>query len=185
MMNDIFKDLMESRKVIVYLDNILIHTAELLKDHISMVQRVLQVLRTHQLYLKPEKCKFHKQEVEYLGHIVSKGTVLMDPTKVAAVQNWPTPNTKKELQQFLGFTNYYCQFIQDYSKIAKPLNELVVKNPWKWSTAQIDVFDMLQNALASANSLSLPTEDGQYHIHSDASLIGSSATLEQFQMAKW
>jgi RNase H-like domain found in reverse transcriptase len=89
------------------------------------------------------------------------------------------------LQQFLGFTNYYRQFIQDYSKIAKPLNELVGKNPWQWSTVQIDAFDMLQNALASANSLSLPTEDGQYRIHSDASLIGSSATLEQFQMAKW
>jgi Reverse transcriptase (RNA-dependent DNA polymerase) len=85
MMNDIFKALMESRKVIVYLDDILIHTAGLLKDHISMVRRVLQVLRTHRLYLKPEKCEFHKQEVEYLGCIVSKGTVSIDPTKVAAV----------------------------------------------------------------------------------------------------
>jgi RNase H-like domain found in reverse transcriptase len=61
----------------------------------------------------------------------------------------------------------------------------VGKNPWNWSTAQINAFDMLQNALASVNSLSLPTEDGKYHIHSDASLIGSGATLKQFQMAKW
>jgi Reverse transcriptase (RNA-dependent DNA polymerase) len=94
MMNDIFKDLIESRKVIVYLDNILIHTAGLLKNHISMVQIVLQVLRTYQLYLKPEKCEFYKQEVEYLGHIVLKGIVSMDPTNVSAVQNWPTPNIK-------------------------------------------------------------------------------------------
>ncbi len=83
---------------------------------------------TNDLYLKPEKCTFHKKEVEYLGIIVGNGKVKMDPNKVKGLSDWPTPTTVKEMHSFLGFGNFYKDFINNYSKIACPLHELTRKN---------------------------------------------------------
>src|ERR1700736_1124746 len=185
MMNDIFKTQIEEGYVIVYLDDIVIHAPGTIEFHSQKVKQVLSILRQFRLYLKPEKCDFHKTEVEYLGRLVSHGMVKMDPTKVKAVTNWPIPNNKCNLQQFLGFTNYHRQFIKDYSKIARPLNNLIGKSPWTWSPAAQAAFDRLQQHLTSAKVLALPTIHGKFCIHSDASLIGSSAMLEQQQMNKW
>jgi hypothetical protein len=114
MMNDIFCDLVLEGVVVVYLDDILIFT-ESLEEHREVTRRVLEILQRHKLFLKPEKCEFEKTEVEYLGVIVSHNSVQMDPVKVAGVMEWPIPTTKKELQSFLGFTNFYQCFIQGFS----------------------------------------------------------------------
>ncbi|SJL18813.1 uncharacterized protein ARMOST_22414 [Armillaria ostoyae] len=106
MMNDIFKDLISEGKVTIYLDDILIFTKEL-DEHRHIVQRVLQKLRENKLFLKAEKCEFEVLETEYLGIIISEGQVRMDPVKLAGIAEWPTPTKKKELQSFLGFTNFY------------------------------------------------------------------------------
>ena len=106
MMNHILKDLINEGKVAVYLNDILIFTKDLTKHH-EIVHRVLQILRENKLSLKPQKCKFEKEEMKYLRMIIGRGEVRMDPTKVAAVAKWPTPKNKKEVQQFLGFANYY------------------------------------------------------------------------------
>jgi hypothetical protein len=117
MMNDIFADLIAENKVCVYLDDILIYSADL-AEHRRITRLVLQRLRERQLFLKPEKCEFEKERIEYLGLIISDGQIEMDPVKVAGVLDWPTPTTKKEVQQFIGFANFYRRFIQDYSKVA-------------------------------------------------------------------
>ena len=106
MMNTILHDLIQGGKVIVYLDNILIFTKDL-KEHREIVKQVLDRLRKHHLYLKIEKCTFEAEQVEYLGVIIGKGMVKMDPTKIKAVKTWPIPKTKKQLQAFLGFCNFY------------------------------------------------------------------------------
>ncbi|EGN91319.1 hypothetical protein SERLA73DRAFT_157576, partial [Serpula lacrymans var. lacrymans S7.3] len=106
MMDRLLRDLINEGSVIVYLDDIMIFT-DSLEEHRKIVSKVLQILADNQLYLKPEKCEFEKKEVEYLGMIISHDTIRMDPLKVQAVAEWPIPRTKKELQSFLGFSNFY------------------------------------------------------------------------------
>jgi hypothetical protein len=104
--------------VIVYIDNILIVTeSDDIQDHIQMVSKVLKILQDNDLFLKPEKCHFHKREVEYLGIIVGNGQVKMDPVKLKGIIEWPEPTNLRELRAVLGFGNYYCDFIEDYSII--------------------------------------------------------------------
>jgi hypothetical protein len=111
MMNDILRDLINEGKVIVYLDDILIFTEDF-EEHRRLVCRVLQVLQDNRLYLKPEKCDFEKTEIEYLGFIISHNSMKMDPVKIKGVMEWPEPSTVKQVQAFLGFTNFYRRFIQ-------------------------------------------------------------------------
>ena len=117
MMDGIFEDLISEGVVVVYLDDILIFT-KTLEEHRKVVRKVLEILREHGLSLKPEKCEFEKTSIEYLGVIISHDLVNMDPVKVAEVLEWPTPSNKKEVQSFLGFVNFYRQFIEGFSHIA-------------------------------------------------------------------
>ena len=117
LMNLIFADLIAAGKVAVYLDNILIFSLDL-AEHCKVVKDVLQQLQDNDLYLQPEKCKFEKQEVEYLGLLISEGRVHMDPVKVAAVWDWPTPRSIWDVCRFLGFANFYHRFIHNFARIA-------------------------------------------------------------------
>ena len=106
MMDTVFEDLISEGVVVMYLDDILIFT-KTLEEHWEVVQQVMELLQQHNLLLKLEKCEFKKLSVEYLGVIVSHDLVKMDPVKVAGVTEWPIPTNKKEVQSFLGFTNFY------------------------------------------------------------------------------
>jgi hypothetical protein len=108
---NIFQDLILSRDVMVCLDNILVTHSDL-ACHRETVQKVLHQLREHHLFPHPEKCKFEKLMIEYLGVIILYNHVEMDPVKVASVAAWPVPENKKDMQQFLGFMNFYQRFIQ-------------------------------------------------------------------------
>jgi hypothetical protein len=110
-------------------DDILILIKGTLHRHKLDVSKVLNKLKKNDLYLKPEKCTFHKKEVEYLGVIVGNGKVQMDPVKVKGLSKWPCPTKVKELRSFLGFEIYYKDFITDYLHIARPLHELTKKLP--------------------------------------------------------
>ncbi|SJL17461.1 uncharacterized protein ARMOST_21012 [Armillaria ostoyae] len=129
MMNDIFKDLISEGKVTIYLDDILIFTKDL-DEHRRIVRRVLQRLRENKLFLKAEKCEFEVLKTEYLGVIISEGQVRMDPVKLTGIAEWPTPTKKKELQSFLGFTNFYRKFIKNYSKVVRALTQLTGNAEW-------------------------------------------------------
>ena len=135
-MNSVFADLIAKGEVAVYMDVILIYSKHL-KEHRQVVQEVLKRLKHYDLYLKPEKCEFEKDSMEYLGIIIRPGEVQMDPGKVAAVKDWPTPTTLKEVQAFIGFANFYRRFIKDFSTMACPLQDLTKKDvPWHWSQEQ-------------------------------------------------
>ncbi len=106
MMNDIFKNLIASGAITVYLDDILI-MSKTKEEHCRIMCEVLRILRKNKLFLKAEKCKFETLETECLGVIISKGSICIDPVKIAGIVEWPVPTKKQQLQSFLGFTNFY------------------------------------------------------------------------------
>ena len=127
LMNTIFIDLVAKGIVAVYLDDILIFTRTL-EEHRKVVTEVLSRLQEYDLYLRPEKCEFEKEEVEYLGLVIRNKEVAMDPVKVEAVKEWKDPKNLKEVRGFLGFANFYRRFIKDFARIARPLNDLTKKD---------------------------------------------------------
>lgn len=109
--------------VFVYLDNILVFSPDL-DTHQNHVRQVLQWLLENHLYVKVKNCVFHSTSGSFLGFVVGEGTVSMDLGKVQAVQDWPAPETRKQLQCFLSFTNFYHGFIKNFSSIAASLHTL-------------------------------------------------------------
>jgi len=155
-MDDIFDNLIKEGVVVVYLDDILIFT-ETLEEHQRVTRRVIELLQKNNLFLKPEKCEFEKTEVEYLGVIISQNSVKMDPVKVAGVMEWPTPSNRKEVQSFLGFTNFYRRFIQGFSHLARPLFNLTWKDTeWRWGAEEQSAFNSLKERITTAPILALP-----------------------------
>ena len=107
------------KDVAAYLDDIMIYTKQGL-NHEEAVQAVLETLSKHTLWLKPEKCEFSRREVEYLGLLISCNRIRMDPSKVKAVSDWPPPQNVTELQQFVGFANFYRGFINQFPALQDP-----------------------------------------------------------------
>ncbi len=122
--------------VLIYIDDILIYSRSM-AEHRHHVAEVLQRLRDFHLFLKAEKCSFHQSSVQFLGCIIDHSGIQMDEWKVEAIRNWPVPTTIKELQRFLGFSNFYRRFIHNYSSITSPLTSLLKDKPksLSWSPA--------------------------------------------------
>ena len=127
MMNIIFILLITKNLILVYMDNILIHTPTKKQLH-KTTKEVLKILQEHNLYPKPKKCQFAKQQLSYLGYIISPNQVQIDPIKLKGISDWSAPSTVKETRKFLEFCNFYRKFIKDYTKITSPINQLVKKN---------------------------------------------------------
>ena len=106
-MNVIFAEELLEGWLTIYMDDILIHTKDNETLHRRLVHRVLDKLAKHDLFLKPEKCLFEKRSMEFLGVVLSKGTIQMDLTKLKGVADWPTPRTVRDVRAFLGFTGFY------------------------------------------------------------------------------
>ena len=123
MMDTTFEDMIEHGCTVIYMDDIMnfAGTEEVLEQ---LNKKTLQWLRDNDLYLKPKKCEFNKRQIEYLGMIIEEGKISMDSVKLKGIQDWPIPNTVKEVQSFLGFGNYYRKFINKYLELALPLNGL-------------------------------------------------------------
>ncbi|KAL0187811.1 hypothetical protein M9458_014910, partial [Cirrhinus mrigala] len=146
--------------VVVYIDDILIYSRSEAEHH-HHVAEVLQRLRDHQLYLKAEKCSFHLPSVQFLGYIIDQQGVRMDERKVSAVVSWPEPTTIKELQKFLGFSNFYRRFINSYSNITAPPTTLLRGKPKTllWTPEAAAAFHSLKSAFTQAPLLTHPDPD--------------------------
>ncbi|KAL0177369.1 hypothetical protein M9458_026263, partial [Cirrhinus mrigala] len=167
-MNEVFREFLH-RFVVVYIDDILIYSRNM-AEHRQHVQQVLHKLRQHQLYLKLEKCEFHKSSVQFLGYNINSEGVLMDQGKVDAIQNWPQPDSIKALQRFLGFANFYRRFIKDYSSIIAPLTSLLRGKPRRltWDPAAHEAFQHIKKLFSTAPLLhhpdpNLPFTVGRFH----------------------
>ncbi|KAL0177175.1 hypothetical protein M9458_026069, partial [Cirrhinus mrigala] len=178
-MNEVFWEFLH-RFVIVYFDDILIYSRNL-AEHRQHVQQVLQKLRQQRLYLKLEKCEFHLPSVQFLGYVISAEGVQMDQGKVTAIQNWPQPTTIKELQRFLGFSNFYRRFIQNYSSITAPLTSLLKGKPRTitWNPAAHEAFQQLKKIFSTAPLLHHPDPQRPFTVEVDASTTGVGVALSQ------
>ncbi|KAI2668864.1 Transposon Tf2-6 polyprotein [Labeo rohita] len=179
--NEVFRDML-NRWVIVHIDDILIYSNSY-SEHITHVRATLQRLISHQLYAKEEKCEFHLDKISFLGYIISPEGVAMDEHKVNSVLNWPRPTTLKELQRFLGFSNFYRHFIRNFSSVAAPLTTMVKKGAscLTWSQSAIQAFDELRRRFTTAPILHHPDPDRPFIVEVDASSTGVGAVLSQRQ----
>ena len=175
-MNDIFSDLLDVY-VIIYLDDILVYSNDP-SQHTKHVREVLRRLRMNGLYARPDKCRFSADTVEYLGFILSKEGLKMDPSKVQTIQDWPEPRKIKDIQSFLGFANFYRRFISDYSNIVVPLTRLTRKGtPWNFNDAARKAFESLKSAFTSAPILTHWMPDKPMIVETDASDYALGAIL--------
>ncbi|KAL0189919.1 hypothetical protein M9458_017018, partial [Cirrhinus mrigala] len=171
LVNDVLRDMVD-RFIYVYLDDILIFSSSL-QEHVQHVRRVLQRLLENGLFVKAEKCDFHAQSVPFLGYIVSSEGMRMDPEKVKAVVDWPSPDSRKALQRFLGFANFYRRFIRNFSQLASPLTALTSpRTTFRWSDAAEAAFAKLKSRFVSAPILVTPDPSRQFVVEVDASEVG-------------
>ena len=132
MMNNILRDLIDTRDVVAFMDDILVGTEDE-KQHKEIVEEVLKRIEKNDLYIKPEKYVWKIKEIDFLGLIMGAEEIKIQEEKVAGVLEWSRPKTVKEVQKFLELANYYRQFVKDFAKLAKPLHKLVRKDKkWNW-----------------------------------------------------
>ena len=178
LMNRVFREFLDTF-VIVFIDDILIYS-KTEAEHEEHLRMVLQTLRDNKLYAKFLKCEFWLKQVSFLGHVVSKAGVSVDPAKIEAVTGWTRPSTVSEVRSFLGLAGYYRRFVENFSRIATPLTQLTRKGaPFVWSKACEDSFQTLKQKLVTAPVLTVPDGSGSFVIYSDASKKGLGCVLMQ------
>jgi len=155
MMNSLFQDLVNEGKIVIYMDNILIFL-KTLTEHRVIARRVLRILNNNKLSVQTKKCRFHQTRIDYLGIIISKDSIEVDPEKIKGVTDWPEPRDKREIQQFLGFCNFYWRFIKGFAKVAKPLTELTGKKEWRWTQEERRAFEKLKRLMTTIPILAIP-----------------------------
>ena len=178
LMNHIFHPYLD-RFVVVYLDDIVVYS-NTLEEHAEHLRTVFRVLQENKLYVKREKCSFAKPEVEFLGHKITDGKLIMDKAKVKAIAEWEAPTKVTELRSFLGLVNYYRRFIKGYSTIAAPLTDLLKKAiKWEWTVDRQQAFDTLKRAIMEEPVLALPDHTQPFEVHTDASDFAIGGVLMQ------
>ncbi|GKA26416.1 putative reverse transcriptase domain-containing protein, partial [Tanacetum coccineum] len=166
--------------VIVFIDDILIYSKSE-EEHEVHVKTILDdLLKKEKLYAKFSKCEFWLKEVQFLGHVVNHDGIHVDPSKVESVKNWKTPESSTEIRSFLGLAGYYRRFIENFSKIAKPLTLLTQKNKtYMWGDEQEEAFHILKEKLCNALVLALPDGPDDFIVYCDASKLGVGCVLMQ------
>jgi hypothetical protein len=178
LMNKVFMKYLD-RFVVVFIDNILIYSKND-SDHEEHLWMVLLKLWDSQLYVKFTKCEFWLDEVPFLGHIISKGGISVDPAKVTSIVGWKIPSTVSDVWSFLGLAGYYWRFIEGFSKIAKPMTSLLEKGKeFKWTWECQESFNQLRFKLMAAPVLIMPDLQKSFDIYCDASRQGLGCVLMQ------
>jgi hypothetical protein len=178
LMNKVFMEYLD-KFVVVFIDDILVYSRNE-EEHEEHLRLVLQKLRENQLYAKFSKCEFWLEEVSFLGHVITKGGIAVDPGKVRDVLNWKPPTTVSEIRSFLGLAGYYRRFIEGFSKIVKPLTSLLEKDKkFEWSEVCQNSFDELRKRLTTAPVLIMPDIHKSFDTYCDTSKQGLGCVLMQ------
>jgi len=180
LINDTLREYLDDF-VITYLDDILIYSDDL-EMHRSHVHKVLGKLNKRALYVKKSKSRFETKEIKFLDYVIQSGQIKKDPKKTDAVRNWPPPKRVKEVQAFLGLTNYYQKFVPDYAKIAEPLTQLTRKDKkWHWDKKQESAFHALKGSLSETAHLRIPNSTCEKILETNTSNFTVGACLYQIE----
>ena len=178
-MDSTFGDMIAEGWLIIYMDNVLVF-AETLEECQTRTKQVLERMKEEDLHLKLAKCAFDQMEVEYLGLVIRNGEILMDPTKLKAVEQWEPPKLVKAVRSFIGFCNFYRKFIPHFSAIVQPLIDLTKKGvPFYWKKEQDEAFVKLKEMFLSTPVIKMPDMTKPFFIMTDASLTASGGILMQ------
>jgi hypothetical protein len=165
--------------VVVFIDDILVYSRNE-QEHTMHLHTVLQRLCDHHLYAKLSKCDFWLREIKFLGHTISQDGVSVDPEKVQQVMDWKPPTTVRQNRSFLGLAGYYRRFIPDFSRIAKPMTELLKKGvKYEWSLKCEDAFHALRQHRTTAPVLAQPDNTKPFEVYCDALGTGLGCVLMQ------
>ena len=167
-------------EVIVYLDDVIVLGTDF-DDALLALRKAFTRFREHGLKLKPKKCHFFKEEVEFLGKLVSGSGVSISADKLEAVKQWPVPTNVKELQSFLGFMNYHRNHIRDFAQVSADLYALIHAEYFNWRSRHQACFEKLKDLAISAPMLCHPSPDGLFILDTDASGTQIGAALSQVQ----
>jgi hypothetical protein len=165
--------------VVVFINYILIYS-KTEEDHANHLRVILQRVRDHHLYAKFSKYEFWLDSVKFLGHTISSEGISVDPTKVQEVMDWKPPTSVHQIRSFLGLAGYYRRFIPDFSKIAKPMTELLKKEvKFYWDDKCDEAFYTLRKLLTTAPVLAQPDSTKLFDVYYDASGTGLGCVLMQ------
>jgi hypothetical protein len=178
MMNSVFMPGLD-KFVVVFIDDILVYSRNE-EEHAGHLHVVLQRLREHRLYAKLSKCDFWLKEIKFLGHTISQEGIVIDPDKVQEVMNWKPPTIVRQIISFLGLASYYRRFIPDFSRIVKPMTELLMKgSKFEWGQKCEDAFHTLRQHLTTAPMLAQPDNNKPFDVYCDASSTRLGCVLMQ------
>ncbi|GFX92977.1 retrovirus-related Pol polyprotein from transposon 17.6 [Trichonephila clavipes] len=179
--SSIFRNLTRKGIVISYLDDLVIPAINK-QEGLEKLKIIFVVAKKYGLEIKFKKCQFLKKKIEFLGHIVESGNIKPSPTKTIAVRKFPEPTTIKQVQSFLGLTGYFCKYIKDYSKIAKPLSDVTRKEnlfDFFFGTQQKEAFEKLKKIMSEGPILCHYKYGRKTELHTDACKQGYGAILLQ------
>ena len=169
MMNELLRDLINTGKVAVFIDDVIVGT-ETEEGHNELVTEIIKRLEENDLYVKLEKCKWKVREVGFLRVVIGPEGIKIEKEKVKGVLEWLTPKCVKDMQKFLGLANYYRQFIEGFASVARPLHDMVKKDKkWNWTERQEKVFKELKKQFTKEPVLAAPDIDKKMRMEVDAS----------------
>jgi hypothetical protein len=178
LMNSVFMPELD-KFMVVFIDDILIYSRSM-EEHEEHLWIILQQLWEHQLYTKFSKCEFWIKEVPFLGHVVLLEGIALDPSKVKEVLDWKLSTSVCEVWSFLGLVGYYGRFIPNFSKIMKPITELLKKgNRYVWSDVCDEALKNLKKLLTTSPVLAQPDIDKLFDVYCDTSGTGLRGVLMQ------
>ncbi|GJY79709.1 putative nucleotidyltransferase, ribonuclease H [Tanacetum coccineum] len=176
-MNQLFRPFI-GKFAVVYFDDILIYSASFNK-HVTHVRHVLTLLRKDSVYAATKKCVFMTPKVLFLGYVVSSDGIQVDESKVAVVQEWPTPTTITEVWSFLGLASFYRRFIPNFSSIMVPLTDCMKGKSFVWTKEAELAFQIVKEKLTTTPILILPDFSKVFELHTDASKVSIGGVLSK------